>query len=83
MTLRDLLNITSSDEFLRIATKEGRNGFIAYNRVIHLDSDLEDEIKDRTVCHIYSVKKREGSWYCVELEAGLVVVIEGYENGHI
>lgn len=48
-----------------------------------MDSDLEDEIKDRTVCHIYSVEKREGSRYCVELEAGLVVVIEGYENGHI
>lgn len=82
MTLKDLLDVLGSDEFLRIGTEHGQ-GVLFYDRTIHLDKDLPEWVKERPVYNMYSVEERPASSYCQGLESGIVILIDGNENGTI
>lgn len=84
MTLKDLMNVTGSGVYLRVATEHG-NGWLFHDILINLDinSCLNDSYADREVINIYDVERREGSHRCCELQAGIAVIVEGDECGGI
>ena len=80
--LRDILKIVGSGEFLRISCEYGK-GILFYDSTTHLYVTIKEDFLNREVTNIYSVEERPTSKYALGLEAGLMIVIAGYENGKI
>jgi hypothetical protein len=80
ITLKDVLEIIGSGEFLRITTKDG-GGLLFHGRTINLYYSMPERIKNRQVYEMYSVDKRPGDYKCGMLDAGIMIVIDGEERG--
>ena len=79
MTVRELLNVTAISEYVRIATRYGRC-YVLYDTAHNLANSQKDII-DREVQSIMSVSEREETSDCIKLQAGILIIVNGSENG--
>lgn len=81
MVLKELLEVLSSSIPYTIGTINGQ-GWIAYYDG-NYKAVVPDGFMDRLVTNIYQREYRKGLAGCCALKAGLVIIVEGVENGDI
>lgn len=79
MTLKDILDVYGAGCYLHIGTECG-NGYCWTGKTIQADEALQDWY-ERKVINIYNHEGRERNSSCCELKPGIVVIVEGYEQG--
>lgn len=79
--MRKLTKTQVRKEFKKsLNTAEGA-GWLIHEKTCNLAHPVYETLIMRRVCNVYAVEKREETSHACKLEAGIGIIVEGFENG--